>query len=88
MTPFPHSTEVVLPADDVERARVVAKVLAIESSSAPARSQVRVTADGSDVRILVEAEDLRSLRAAANSYLRWAHTALEVARRSAPRANP
>ena len=42
------------------------------------RSQVRLTRDGEDIILDVEATDLGALRAALNSYLRWIEVSEEI----------
>ena len=41
------------------------------------RTQVEILADGNDLVIIIQAEDLVSLRAATNSYLRWTKLAID-----------
>ena len=41
------------------------------------RSSVEILADGDDLVIIIQAEDVVSLRAATNSYLRWTKLAID-----------
>ncbi len=41
------------------------------------RTQVEILADGDDLVITIQAEDVVSLRAALNSYLRWTKLAID-----------
>jgi tRNA threonylcarbamoyladenosine modification (KEOPS) complex Pcc1 subunit len=45
------------------------------------RCSVRWSEAGDGYRLIIEAEDLHSLRAALNSYMRWANVALSVFRK-------
>jgi KEOPS complex subunit Pcc1 len=56
----------------------VARVLAVEGGRDVPRSQVAVGFEGDALVLRVEARDTSALRAALNSYLRWAALALEV----------
>lgn len=62
-----------------EDARVVQGALSPEVSERVPRTSVQVVGGDGDVTIRVEAEDLASLRAALNSYIRWADVAQETA---------
>ena len=41
------------------------------------RTNVEILADGNDLVIIIQAEDVVSLRAATNSYLRWTKLAID-----------
>ncbi len=41
------------------------------------RSSVEILADGNDLVIIIQTEDVVSLRAATNSYLRWTKLAID-----------
>ena len=41
------------------------------------RTRVEILADGNDLVIIIQAEDVVSLRAAMNSYLRWTKLAID-----------
>ncbi len=60
-------------------AGVVLGALSPEMSERVPRTSVEVLAGDGEVTIRVEAEDLASLRAALNSYIRWADVAEETA---------
>ena len=59
-------------------ARVVRDALSPEAGRDVPRTQVSVGGEGDRVEIVVEAEETSALRAALNSYLRWAQVALDV----------
>ena len=48
------------------------------------KARVRVSGNARALRILVEAQDMGALRAALNSYLRWADVALRVREEARP----
>jgi len=60
-------------------AGVVLGALSPEMSERVPRTTVEVVAGEGEVTIKVEAEDLASMRAALNSYIRWADVAEETA---------
>lgn len=60
-------------------AGVVLGALSPEMAERVPRTRVQVEAGEGEVTIKVEAEDLASLRAALNSYIRWADVAEETA---------
>ncbi|HYS72136.1 MAG TPA: KEOPS complex subunit Pcc1 [Thermoplasmata archaeon] len=60
------------------RAGVVRQSLAPEAGREIPRSRVLVRGEGDIAEIAIDADDLSALRAALNSYLRWAQVALDV----------
>lgn len=62
---------------DADTARATEQALAPETADPVPGTQVDVAA-GDDLTISVAADDVRSMRAALNSYLRFTDTALEV----------
>jgi KEOPS complex subunit Pcc1 len=62
-----------------EHADVVVRALSPEMSEKIPRTVVDVSKGEGEVTIRVEADDLTSLRAALNSYIRWANVAEETA---------
>jgi tRNA threonylcarbamoyladenosine modification (KEOPS) complex Pcc1 subunit len=63
-----------------EHADVVAKALSPELTESVPRTKITVEGRGGEVLISVEAEDHTALRAALNSYIRWANVAEETAK--------
>ena len=61
-------------------ADAVSGALAPETESEVPKTRSEVSRAGAEVRVRIEAEDLASLRAALNSYLRWADAADRAAR--------
>ena len=61
-------------------AHAVEGALSPEIASEVPKTSGRTTREGDIVRVELVAEDLSSLRAAVNSYLRWAGTAEKAAR--------
>ena len=59
-------------------AEVLRASLAPEAGREIPRSRVTVRGDADVAEILVDAEDASALRAALNSYLRWAQVALDM----------
>ena len=59
-------------------ASVLRASLSPEAGREIPRSRVTVGGEGSVAEIVVEAEDAAALRAALNSYLRWAQVALDA----------
>lgn len=56
----------------------VARVLSVEGGRDVPRCRVAVGLEGDQLVLRMEARDTAALRAALNSYLRWAALALEV----------
>lgn len=73
-----RTLDVVVSLESSTVAERVAKALAVETDGAPPRTTVSVVAEGAQLRLHLEAPDARTLRAGANSFLRWLQTALEV----------
>ena len=59
-------------------ASIIAKALSPEISHKIPKSTVTVILDDAVLRLTIKADDVSSLRAACNSYLRWIQTALAV----------
>lgn len=76
----PRRAEFRFPCDSPEQAERLVRSLSIEANSGPPRTRVQVDSEGKDLVLRIEAGDTRGLRAAANSFLRWVQTALEVDR--------
>jgi tRNA threonylcarbamoyladenosine modification (KEOPS) complex Pcc1 subunit len=57
---------------------VVAQSLSPEIQHKIPKSNVTFTVDKKTLEVTIESEDVSSLRAACNSYLRWIQTALSV----------
>lgn len=64
--------------DTEDEARIVASSLDPEIKNKIPKTNVEVSLAGKTFTIIINAEDLSSLRAACNSYLRWINTALNV----------
>lgn len=80
----PRVLDVVLPTPSARIAGHVARALAVETTDAPQGARVTVRAEGADVHLHIEAAELRSLRAAAHGFLRWADASIAVALHAAP----
>lgn len=76
----PRRAEFRFPCDSPEQALRLVKSLSVEAGAGPPRTRVRLASEHSWLVLYIEAPDSRGLRAAANSFLRWIHTALEVDR--------
>lgn len=61
-----------------EGADILRASLSPEAGREVPRTRVTVRGDGEIAEVLAEAEDTSALRAALNSYLRWAQVALDV----------
>jgi tRNA threonylcarbamoyladenosine modification (KEOPS) complex Pcc1 subunit len=59
-------------------ASVIAQSLSPETKHKIPKSMVTFSTNEKKLTMVIEAEDLSSLRAACNSYLRWIQTALSV----------
>ena len=59
---------------------IVAKALSPEAGRDVPRATVKVDLDSNGASITIEADDLAAMRAAFNSYLRWADVAMKMAR--------
>lgn len=71
---------VQIPLESETVANAVHQALGVEADGAPPRTRCTVERKGLEVILRIEAEDVGGLRAGVNSYLRWANTAVEVAR--------
>jgi tRNA threonylcarbamoyladenosine modification (KEOPS) complex Pcc1 subunit len=61
-----------------KRASIAVAALSPEITHKIPKSTVAVSVEGPFLQLAVEADDVSSLRAACNSYLRWIQTALAV----------
>jgi len=77
--------DIVVPLESERLADAVARALAVETDEAPPRTRLAVERHGAELRLHVESDDARGLRAGANSLLRWADTAIAVARAALPK---
>jgi len=74
---MPHMrAEVRIFAQD--QAGLLVSALEPEMDHEVSRATVEIEADGNELVIRVEAEDMVALRAAVNSYLRWAKLATDM----------
>jgi tRNA threonylcarbamoyladenosine modification (KEOPS) complex Pcc1 subunit len=80
-----RTLQVTLAAPSPDVALRAAQALAVETRDAPPGTTVNVRAEGDRLLLSFEAEETRALRAAANSFLRWADVALAVAGSVKPR---
>ena len=63
-----------------DEAAILRRALAPEAGREIPKTSVRVTGRGKSVTLMIDAEDTGALRAAVNSYLRWADVAAGAAR--------
>lgn len=75
-----HSGELLFSFTSDALADAVCGALSPETESEVPKTRSTVTRAGVEVRVWIHAEDLASLRAALNSYLRWADAAEKAAR--------
>jgi tRNA threonylcarbamoyladenosine modification (KEOPS) complex Pcc1 subunit len=61
-----------------KKAGIVVAALSPESSHKIPKSNISFSLNGTILKLSIEADDVSSLRAAVNSYLRWIQTALAV----------
>ena len=64
--------------DTSDEARIISESLDPEIKYKIPKTKVKTTLSGKTFSIEIEAEDISTLRAACNSYLRWINTALNV----------
>ena len=64
--------------DSAHDATLVARALSPEITHRIPKSNVVITVDKKTLTLVVESDEVHSLRAACNSYLRWVQTALSV----------
>jgi tRNA threonylcarbamoyladenosine modification (KEOPS) complex Pcc1 subunit len=64
--------------DSEKEAKIIAESLKPEINNKIPKTNVDATLSGCKFILKIETEDLSSLRAASNSYLRWIGTALNV----------
>lgn len=77
--PYPVTAAITLDLDQPADARLLERVLAPELGDEVPGTRTRITRDGATLRLDVDAEDVPALRAAANAYLQWSRTGLDVA---------
>ena len=68
----------VLDFDTSSDAKVVYDALSPEIKNRIPKTKVKVNLEKTVLKLEVEADDISSLRATSNSYLRWINTALNV----------
>jgi len=73
-----HTVSIVFPFPTSRDAQIIAQTLAPEASQKIPKSSVNITVNGTLLTLKIGAEDVSSLRAACNSYLRWIQTAINV----------
>jgi tRNA threonylcarbamoyladenosine modification (KEOPS) complex Pcc1 subunit len=59
-------------------ASVIAQTLSPELRQKIPKSSITFSVEKKNLRVIIESEDVSSMRAACNSYLRWIQTALSV----------
>ena len=64
--------------DSVDEARIVAESLSPEINHKIPKTNVAISLLENTLSLTIESQDVSSLRAACNSYLRWINTALNV----------
>jgi len=64
--------------DSEEDVNVIVKSLLPEIKHKIPKTDVKITSSGKKLCLKIETDDISSLRAACNSYLRWVGTALNV----------
>lgn len=72
--------DLFLPFESPQVAQRVARALEVETRDTPPRTRAALHVEGATLHLRIESEEVRGLRAAANSFLRWAETAASVAR--------
>ena len=72
------SAKFIFNFDSDDEARIVAESLDPEIKHKIPKTKVNVSRSKNTFSIEIKADDLSSLRAACNSYLRWINTALNV----------
>jgi len=75
----PHAATLVFEAPSEAEAAALAGALGPEVGDEVPKTRGALARDGARVTLDLAAEDVPSLRAAVNSYLRWARTALDAA---------
>ncbi len=73
-----HSVSFSIPFPSNREAQIIADALAPEASQRIPKSSVDITVNDTILNLKIGAEDVSSLRAACNSYLRWIQTAISV----------
>ena len=64
--------------DTSDEARIISESLDPEIKHRIPKTKINVSLSGKTFSIEIEADDISTLRAACNSYLRWINTALNV----------
>lgn len=75
-----HSASLTLHCEDEAEAAAVAGAVGVEAREGLPKATARVAREADVVRVDVTARDAATLRAAVNSFLRWARVAEEAAR--------
>ena len=78
MIGFMKSASFILNFDTSDEAKIIADSLDPEIKNEIPKTKIDVTLSGKTFYIKIEANDISTLRAACNSYLRWINTALNV----------
>lgn len=73
-----HSVSFSIPFPSTRAAQIIADALAPEASQKIPKSSVVISVEVAILKLKIGAEDVSSLRAACNSYLRWIQTAISV----------
>lgn len=84
MTAEPATGRLDFHLDSPAQAEALIAALQPEMGADVPGSVARLERDGTSVAIVLEAEDAGALRAAVNSYLRWARLALDMQRLARP----
>lgn len=75
-----YSATLVFSPESETIAKAIEAALLPEAGRELPKAESRVLRAGADVTVAIDAEDASSLRAAVNSYVRWAKTAEDAAR--------
>jgi tRNA threonylcarbamoyladenosine modification (KEOPS) complex Pcc1 subunit len=73
-----HTVTFSIPFPTQRDADIILKTLSPEAAQQIPRSEIDLKTEGTTLILRIGSDDLSSLRAACNSYLRWIQTAISV----------
>jgi tRNA threonylcarbamoyladenosine modification (KEOPS) complex Pcc1 subunit len=73
-----HSVTITIPFATPRDADIILQALTPELAQKMPGSDTRLTVEASSLILAITTDDISSLRAACNSYLRWVQTAMSV----------
>jgi tRNA threonylcarbamoyladenosine modification (KEOPS) complex Pcc1 subunit len=73
-----YELTISIPCNSVETAKLIVDSLSPESHQRMSKASLQIYSDDSIIFLTIKTDEVSTLRAAANSYMRWIETALAV----------